>query len=270
MAMPAGPMEDPVASAWARFASDVRECKGIDSLIAGKSNAISFDALKQRTERIVGDLRAAYLEHLANRPVDDLSDEHVQSYARYTDGMPLKDYENALDLVPELVNLVSLADALPLDGSSLPLDLKKIAVRCKGAVYFAPRRFTAVQLAFDEPRSRVLLFRTHALSPSHCLLLLIGFHLVCADTGRVVGTGMLLDALLLLCCRKSDSEPTFAHCVAGCDSPTAAKLAVARALKTIAMEAGVHVAVRRFAVSSNFVSNMHIPCPQHSVFCAGA
>ena len=46
----------------------------------------------------------------------------------------------------------------------------------------------------------------------------------------------------------------------------AAKLAVARALKTIAQEAGVHVAVRRFAVSSNFVSNMHTPCPQHVVF----
>jgi hypothetical protein len=52
----------------------------------------------------------------------------------------------------------------------------------------------------------------------------------------------------------------------GCDSPMAAKLAVARALKTIAQEAGVHVAVRRFAVSSNFVSNMHTPCPQHVVF----
>lgn len=37
-------------------------------------------------------------------------------------------------------------------------------------------------------------------------------------------------------------------CDLGCDSATAAKLAVARALKTIAMEAGVHVGVRRFAV----------------------
>ena len=45
---------------------------------------------------------------------------------------------------------------------------------------------------------------------------------VCADTGRVVGTG--------------------------CNNPTAAKVAIARALKTIAIQAGVHVAIRRFAV----------------------
>ena len=73
----------------------------------------------------------------------------------------IKNFENALELVPSLVNFVSLADALPLDGSSLPFDLRQIAVKCKQAVYFAPRRFTAVQLAFDEPRSRVLLFRKY-------------------------------------------------------------------------------------------------------------
>ena len=151
--------EDPRELAWARFAGDVKACKGIDNLVSAKSNAISFEDLKARTKTIVGDLQVSYLEHLASRPIEDLSDEHVRSYTRYTDGMPLKDYERALGLVPELVNLVSLADALPLDGSSLPFDLKKIAVKCRGAVYFAPRRFTAVQLPFDEPRSRVLLFR---------------------------------------------------------------------------------------------------------------
>ena len=185
---------------WNRFASDVKAARSIDNLVTAKTNAISFDEFKERTNLVISELNESYLEYLANQSIEDLSDERLSAFARYTDGTPLRDYENALDLVPELVNLVSLADALPLDGSSLPFDLKKIAVRCRGAVYFAPRRFTAVQLPFDEPRSRVLLFHT----------------------GRVVGTGS--------------------------DSAMAAKLAVARALKTIQVDAGVHVVVRRFAV----------------------
>ena len=187
-------------NAWKRLTSDVKQCKLIDNMLSAKTNSIPIEKLRERTVQVVDELEEAYLDYLSKRPVEDLSDEKIQAISKYTEGLPLKDYENALDLVPELVNLVSLADALPLDGSSLPFDLKKIAVRCKGAVYFAPRRFTAVQLAFDEPRSRVLLFHT----------------------GRVVGTG--------------------------CNNPTAAKVAIARALKTISIEAHVHVGIRRFAV----------------------
>lgn len=241
------------SSAWTNFTENVLACKGIDNLICAKSNAISFEDLKARTTTIVGDMRDSYFQQLSTKPIEDLSDEHVWSYARYTDGTPLKDYEDALDLVPELVNLVSLADAIPLDGSDLPFDLKKIAVKCRGAVYFAPRRFTAVQLPFDEPRSRVLLFHT----------------------GRIVGTGTLGRSELLRAHTHRHKTPArfTVMCVVGCcitryvgcDSPMAAKLAVVRSLKTIAQEAGVHVAVRRFAVSSNFVSNMHTPCPQHNV-----
>lgn len=146
-------------AAWGRLSSDVKQSKLIDNMLFGKSNSMLTEKFKERTVQVVDELKAAYLEYLAKQPVEDLSDERIQSISKYTDGLPLKDYEKALSLVPELVNLVSLADALPLDGSPLPFDLKKIAVRCRGAVYFAPRRFTAVQLAFDEPRSRVLLFR---------------------------------------------------------------------------------------------------------------
>ena len=194
-------MPNVLEEAWRELTSDAAACKSIDLLLTNKSSgAMTKEEVMKRAARTTKRLREAWFEHLATQPIENLSDDRLRSYMRYTDGLPLKDYENALDLVPELVNLVSLADALPLDGSGLPFDLKRIAARCKTAVYFAPRRFTAVQLAFDEPRSRVLLFHT----------------------GRVVGTG--------------------------CNSPTAAKLAVIRALKTIAFDAGVHVAVRRFAV----------------------
>lgn len=161
-----------LAKTWNHFASEVEACKPLDALVSAKAGAMPFPELQERTHRIVGDLKVSYLEYLAKQPLEDLSDEKLREMQRYTEGMPLKDYEMALDLVPELVNLVSLADALPLDGSGLPFDLKKIAIRCRGAVYFAPRRFTAVQLPFDEPRSRVLLFHT----------------------GRVVGTGTFIHA----------------------------------------------------------------------------
>lgn len=61
-----------------------------------------------------------------------------------------------------------LSEAVPVPGSglSLPLDLQLIASRCTGS-YYAPSKFSAVQLAFSEPRCRILIFHT----------------------GRVVGTG---------------------------------------------------------------------------------
>jgi len=61
---------------------------------------------------------------------------------------------------------------MPGSGLKLPLDLHAIGARCSNA-YFAPRRFAAVQLAFSNPRCRVLVFHT----------------------GRLVGTGASLHPL---------------------------------------------------------------------------
>ena len=62
-----------------------------------------------------------------------------------------------------------LAEAVPVPGSGLklPLDLHAIGARCSNA-YFAPRRFAAVQLAFDSPRCRVLVFHTGRLVGTGC------------------------------------------------------------------------------------------------------
>ena len=51
---------------------------------------------------------------------------------------------------------------MPGSGITLPLDLANIAARCKGSFY-APRRFAAVQLAYSNPRCRVLIFHTGRL-----------------------------------------------------------------------------------------------------------
>jgi TATA-box binding protein (TBP) (component of TFIID and TFIIIB) len=62
---------------------------------------------------------------------------------------------------------VQLAEAIPVAGSGLklPLNLHAIGARCSNA-YFAPKRFAAVQLAFSNPRCRVLVFRKRRPSPN--------------------------------------------------------------------------------------------------------
>jgi len=62
-----------------------------------------------------------------------------------------------------------LAEAIPVPGSGikLPLDLHAIGSRCSNS-YYAPRRFAAVQLAFDAPRCRVLIFHTGRLVGTGC------------------------------------------------------------------------------------------------------
>lgn len=60
------------------------------------------------------------------------------------------------EAVPETITTAT-GERVP--SCTLPLDLRAISSRCNGA-YYGPRRFAAVQLAFAQPRSRVLLFRT--------------------------------------------------------------------------------------------------------------
>lgn len=88
------------------------------------------------------------------------SPENVALFSRYTDHAALRMYEPFLHYVPRIVNAVTLAEAVPIEGSgvTLPLDLHFIASRCRNAFY-APRKFSAVQLAYSSPRARVLVFR---------------------------------------------------------------------------------------------------------------
>ena len=62
-----------------------------------------------------------------------------------------------------------LAEAIPLPGSgvTLPLNLHHIAARCSNA-YYSPKRFSAVQLAYDVPRARILVFHTGRLVQTGC------------------------------------------------------------------------------------------------------
>ena len=86
-----------------------------------------------------------------------------------------------------------LAEAIPVPGSglTLPLDLHAIGARCTNA-YYAPRRFAAVQLAFSNPRCRVLIFRKPHFQPRTSAAVAPRPHCALADTGRLVGTGWLV------------------------------------------------------------------------------
>ena len=130
-----------------------------------------------------------------------VGDEEILKLARHTRNYALAPYRQFLWYVPRLVNVVSLAEAVPAEGSgvTLPLDLRKIASRCRGAFY-APARFAAVQLAFSQPRSRILIFHT----------------------GRLVGTGTT--------------------------GSIAARVAITRAQRQLAVEAGIYLNIQSFQV----------------------
>ena len=131
-----------------------------------KAEVEAFHAsLKRARDEVVADCRAERKRARAKQSSADLSDASMRAAAQCTDNLPLANYDGILHLVPRLVNVVTLAEAIPMPGSGLklPLDLHAIGARCSNA-YFAPKRFAAVQLAFSNPRCRVLVFRKRRLN----------------------------------------------------------------------------------------------------------
>lgn len=173
-------------------------------------------------------LGAADQSALATRPLPPVGDRQLERCCRFTDAYPLASYAGLVRYTPRLVNVVTLSDVLPVEGSgtTLPLDLAHIATHCTGA-YFAPRRFAAVQLATHKrPRARVLVFRTP--SPLERARLRRYFLMVAspasADTGRIVGTGTT--------------------------GAVSARLAVMQAVSRLAKEANIHLRVTSFEVKN--------------------
>lgn len=117
-----------------------------------------------------------------------------------------------------------LAEAIPVPGTGLklPLDLHKIASRCSNA-YFAPKRFAAVQLAFDGTRCRVLVFRTPMQFKPVCISCGADASTACDSLYRLWICRRLLlhvptlsifqsDTGRLVCAPRHQSFPTIEHC----------------------------------------------------------
>tara|TARA_B110000858_G_scaffold150862_1_gene171724 strand:- start:7295 stop:8404 length:1110 start_codon:yes stop_codon:yes gene_type:complete len=146
-----------------------------DISLANKTNKTSESStnfrkdLQSAMNRVVASCRVERKRKFDAAEVLDLSDETILKAARFTDNFALANYCGILHLVPRLVNIVTLAEAVPVYGSgtTLPLDLHAIGARCTNA-YYAPKRFAAVQLAFSNPRCRVLVFHTGRLVGTGC------------------------------------------------------------------------------------------------------
>ena len=184
------------------IAIDVATCESIERNLRGKAAAAKINLRKNATPRDVKEVVQTCVEacrksrkryHEENGPGPDTSDEALSQYTRFTDHSALHVYRQFLWYAPRLVNVVTLAEAIPMPGSgiSLPLNLGLIASLCKGS-YYAPKRFAvrlpwstpfgvlpfadlptcsqAVQLAYSNPRCRVLVFRTSVGSNTATLL----------------------------------------------------------------------------------------------------
>lgn len=75
---------------------------------------------------------------------------------------------------------MQLAEAIPVAGTGikLPLNLHAIGAVCSNA-YYAPKRFAALQLAFSNPRCRVLIFRERVLKLESQRAVAALTHVVC-------------------------------------------------------------------------------------------
>ena len=100
---------------------------------------------------------------------ESASNLSVSDHARFTDAVELGPFCGMLSYVPRLVNVVTVARVAPRDGSrtKLPLNLKHIARTCTAA-FFSPKRFAAVQIGLQRPRSRILVFETGKLVGTGC------------------------------------------------------------------------------------------------------
>ena len=159
-----------------RLRADINAAVDIENRLGGKAQKSKSDAEPTPLADLLDEaLDACKAERKRKREDDDglVGDDELLHLTRHTHNYALYPYRKFLHYVPRVVNVVSLAEAVPAPGSNvtLPLDVRTIASRCSGAFY-APSRFAAVQLAFSQPRSRILIFHT----------------------GHLVGTGTLTSA----------------------------------------------------------------------------
>lgn len=122
-------------------------------MVKTETTGLTIDEKRQRFEKVISrcrDIRAQKAVNLAFEKLDPM---------RWTFRIPLSSYKT-VRWVPDIVNVVSLSDLIPVNKDTLlPLDLFWIAKCCDGT-YYAPHKFAAVQAGILNPKSRILIFHT--------------------------------------------------------------------------------------------------------------
>ena len=234
--------------------------KAIDSTITNNKK-IEIDPLdlvptiRMQTKRC----EAVFNEYAKTMTTDDISDEKLRKFCRFTDGLPLWNFRNALHLVPGLVNVVSVND-LGLRKNTFPLY----------RIVF-PLRSWQTQFRFVDLRSRSTLERLRGASTEPSTSRLGGsppynWHSINQEAGRCSSTRAESSGPV------SRLEPQLPlpriiiipFPLLGTNGPQAARLAVARAIHAIATQAGVHIGIRRFSVINQVHSRrLHVLSPPH-------
>ena len=109
-----------------------------DGLISSTYDVLRpSELLRERASHVWNECKRAEDADEAATRREDVSDTRLATLAKFTDHLPLDRYLGVFELVPSLVNVVSLCEALPhpksQGGGKLPLDLQLIASRCSNS-----------------------------------------------------------------------------------------------------------------------------------------
>ena len=248
---------------WSRLKRSI----GLANTTSAPANA---EALKESLKRAAREtMDRCHVERTRARALEtpkDLSDEAVLEAARWTDRLPLSDYEGVLNLVPRLVNVVtvcwphsnSFAHAC---SASRPYCTGSSPKRCPSPAPASSCRSTCT------PSARAAATRTlhHAASPPSSSPSTArgaaSSSFVSARQSQTRETHSLTDAVRVLrrhwtTCRHRCVALSFKPCSCihstdgptGCAGPMAARLSIMRAARQLAIEADVHLHVRNFSV----------------------
>ena len=121
-----------------RLRADINAAVDIENRLGGKAQKSKSDAEPTPLADLLEEaLDACKAERKRKREDDDglVGDGELLHLTRHTHNYALYPYRKFLHYVPRVVNVVSLAEAVPAPGSNvtLPLDVRTIASRCSGA-----------------------------------------------------------------------------------------------------------------------------------------